>query len=260
VDLRAFFKLAWCNGHDVLVRKGIGEGGIPSAGIFFLSVGVPMKHPYRIAVTGTHGVGKTTLCNNLVKHFTDKGLRVHLIEEVARKSPLGINKDFNAASAYWIACKQICLELEAQYSGCDVIISDRMMNDPLFYLRDIFWNDDTDIFHMMDHFINELSWTLYDKIVWVACDNIPIEEDGIRDTETNWQLKLDDRFKKDYGLHSHYEYKPTVINLRQKEIFDGLDLSCFEPDWSGVERQREERGFYNLDFIQSGMDRSQLCP
>jgi len=46
----------------------------------------------KLAFIGTHGVGKTTLCYDLGALLKKRGLHVDLVKEVARLSPLPINR------------------------------------------------------------------------------------------------------------------------------------------------------------------------
>ena len=46
----------------------------------------------KIAFIGTHGVGKTTLCYDLAALLKRQGLNVDVVKEVARLSPLPINR------------------------------------------------------------------------------------------------------------------------------------------------------------------------
>ena len=44
--------------------------------------------PMKIALIGSHGVGKTTLCFELAAEFKRRGADVEMVREVARSSPL----------------------------------------------------------------------------------------------------------------------------------------------------------------------------
>jgi len=46
----------------------------------------------KIAFIGTHGVGKTTLCYDLAAVLKRRGLDTDIVKEVARLSPLPINR------------------------------------------------------------------------------------------------------------------------------------------------------------------------
>ena len=46
----------------------------------------------KLAFIGTHGVGKTTLCYDLAAALKKQGVNVDIVKEVARLSPLPINR------------------------------------------------------------------------------------------------------------------------------------------------------------------------
>lgn len=86
----------------------------------------------RIAIEGTHGVGKTTLARCLINSFKD--LSVTLNSQIARSLiengyPLG--KEATAASYVQYIIAQ--LRAEEQAKECDLFISDRTLLDPLAY-------------------------------------------------------------------------------------------------------------------------------
>ena len=46
----------------------------------------------KVALIGTHGVGKTTLCYELAARLKRRDVEVELVREVARRCPLPINR------------------------------------------------------------------------------------------------------------------------------------------------------------------------
>jgi molybdopterin-guanine dinucleotide biosynthesis protein len=46
----------------------------------------------KVAFIGSHGVGKTTLCYDLASLLKRQGVNVDIVKEVARLSPLPINR------------------------------------------------------------------------------------------------------------------------------------------------------------------------
>ena len=87
----------------------------------------------KIAVIGTHGIGKTTLVTNLYLYTLEHASNSRVICEVARECPLGINEHFTPESAVWIATEQVKRELDAKAKGADFILCDRSAVDPLVY-------------------------------------------------------------------------------------------------------------------------------
>jgi predicted ATPase len=87
----------------------------------------------KLAFIGTHGVGKTTLCYDLASRLKRQDRVVELVMEVARKSPLPINRDTTVAAQSWILHTQIAEEIAAQATG-GIVICDRSVLDNYAYL------------------------------------------------------------------------------------------------------------------------------
>ena len=86
----------------------------------------------RVAIAGSHGVGKTTLACSLANHYKD--LKVTLNTQIARSLirkgyPLG--KEATAESYVQYIIAQLSAEQDS--SNCDLFISDRTLLDPLSY-------------------------------------------------------------------------------------------------------------------------------
>lgn len=87
----------------------------------------------KIAFIGTHGVGKTTLCYDLGAALKKRGLHVDLVKEVARLSPLPINRKTSLEAQMWILTTQIAEEIRSS-SNHEVVICDRSVLDNYAYL------------------------------------------------------------------------------------------------------------------------------
>lgn len=87
----------------------------------------------KIALIGTHGVGKTTLCYDLAARMKRRNLDVEVVREVARRCPLPINQETTEAAQQWILHTQICWEIEASASH-EVVLCDRSVLDNYCYL------------------------------------------------------------------------------------------------------------------------------
>ena len=88
----------------------------------------------RIAITGTHGVGKTSLAYALFDKFTELNIKASLNTKLARSLiekgyPLG--KEATSESYIQYIISQLRAEQTAE--KCDVFISDRTLLDPLSY-------------------------------------------------------------------------------------------------------------------------------
>lgn len=87
----------------------------------------------KLAFIGTHGVGKTTLCYDLASRLKRQDRVVELVMEVARKSPLPINRDTTIAAQSWILHTQIAEEIAASATEA-IVICDRSVLDNYAYL------------------------------------------------------------------------------------------------------------------------------
>ena len=83
-----------------------------------------------IAITGTHGTGKTTLVNKLEKNHLESGEKVYVVREVARSCPYKLGT-IDAQEYIWRT--QMGLETRAMRQDVDTILLDRMTIDNLIY-------------------------------------------------------------------------------------------------------------------------------
>ena len=87
----------------------------------------------KIALIGTHGIGKTTLCFELAARLKRRNTDVDMVREVARRCPLPINESTDAAAQAWILHTQIAEEIEAS-SRYECVIADRSVLDNYCYM------------------------------------------------------------------------------------------------------------------------------
>ena len=87
----------------------------------------------KIAFIGSHGVGKTTLCFDLAAILKRQGLSVDIVKEVARLSPLPINRKTSLDAQTWILTTQIAEEIRSA-SQHQVVVCDRSVLDNYAYL------------------------------------------------------------------------------------------------------------------------------
>lgn len=161
-----------------------------------------------IAITGTHGTGKTTLSFQLAAEYKKLGANVKIIQEVARSCPFPLNEHMTRETALWIYHEHSKKELEACRDH-DVVICDRTSFDSFVYAESL----DIDLLHGIkcvakDHLYD------YDQIYFVRPKiSSGIIPDGVRSTNIKFQADIDYIFEK----HLTYATK-TVINSSQ--IFD----------------------------------------
>jgi len=137
----------------------------------------------KVALIGTHGVGKTTLCFEIAARLKRQDVDVELVREVARRCPLPINRDTSLASQGWILHTQMAWELEAE-AGHPLVLCDRSVLDNYCYLV-----------HAAGP---QASWEpllaawlpTYDLLIKVPIWTTP-RWDGVRDTDLAFQRDID---------------------------------------------------------------------
>src|SRR6202451_4620084 len=87
----------------------------------------------KLALIGTHGVGKTTLADELCSLLKKSQHNVELVTEVARHSPFPVNAATTIEGQLWILHAQIAAELDAGRRAPQVI-ADRSVLDNYCYL------------------------------------------------------------------------------------------------------------------------------
>jgi len=87
----------------------------------------------KLAFIGTHGVGKTTLCYDVVAALKRRGVNADMVKEVARLSPLPINRQTSLDAQIWILMTQVAEEIRSA-SQHEVVVCDRSVLDNYAYL------------------------------------------------------------------------------------------------------------------------------
>ena len=136
----------------------------------------------KVAVTGVHGSGKTTLVNKLEKDYLESDAHAYVVREVARKCPYKLG---TIESQEWIWQEQMAAEKHAMTQDVDVIITDRTVMDNLMYYHAII--EDIDNAH--DWWESFYRWqTLYEEAkAWM-----PTYDQVIRLPLNLEYLKVDD--------------------------------------------------------------------
>lgn len=145
----------------------------------------------KIAVIGTHGVGKTTLAMGTAAIAKKSGSNVKLISETARDCPFPLNKNFTKESALWIYHRQMQRELEAT-KNYPTVICDRSVIDSFMYAEAMGLNKSLD---MCSSFLAAREWMkTYDKLIYVQIGSKEPSHDGVRDLDLEFQKKVEDCF------------------------------------------------------------------
>jgi AAA domain-containing protein len=87
----------------------------------------------KLALIGTHGVGKTTLAYEICSLLKKADHNVELVTDVARRSPFPLNESTSIEGRLWILHAQIAKELDASVRARH-LICDRSVLDNYCYL------------------------------------------------------------------------------------------------------------------------------
>lgn len=179
----------------------------------------------KIAIIGTHGIGKTTLAYMLAAKAQKKGYSVSVIQEVARMSPFPLNDDFTVDSAQWIITSQINRELNAKASKVNCLICDRSAYDPICYLDA--GSHQNDSYEKIRLYAEEWLKT-YDKILFVIPDGVKLSDDGFRSLDAEFQNKVHEEFQKLYINFNNDRIMQIHSSCIFKDCLDDLYNSVFE--------------------------------
>jgi len=137
----------------------------------------------KLALIGTHGVGKTTLAYETCSLLKKADHNVELVTEVARRSPFPVNEATTLESQLWILHGQIAAELDAA-ARAPHVICDRSVLDNYCYL--------VNKFGRQPHLEQWLEWWMRSYSLLVAvpplADGIP--PDGFRSENLEFQHRI----------------------------------------------------------------------
>jgi thymidylate kinase len=137
----------------------------------------------KLALIGTHGVGKTTLAYEVCSLLKKAHHNVELVTEVARQSPFPVNAETTLSGQLWILHTQIAAELEASLRA-PIVITDRAVLDNYCYLVNKFGRQlDLEAW---------LGWWMasYSLLVGVPPVEEAIPRDGFRSEDRAFQLRI----------------------------------------------------------------------
>ena len=132
--------------------------------------------PAKIAFIGSHGVRKTAAVASFAATMSRAGRSWHLVREVVRHSPLGINEAATPEAQLWVLMTQVQQELELAPKA-EILITDRAVIDNFAYLLRA--SDGADPFGV-EPLVRSWSGT-YDLVVRLLPD-VELRADGVRST------------------------------------------------------------------------------
>jgi len=137
----------------------------------------------KVAFIGTHGVGKTTLCYDLAALLKRRGINADIVKEVARMSPLPINRRTSIDAQTWILMTQVAEEIRCE-SQADVVVCDRSVLDNYAYMA-LACGRQPEIERFVDYWLGTYDLLFKVPIVGEA------SPDGVRDTDTAFVGDID---------------------------------------------------------------------
>ncbi len=140
----------------------------------------------KLALIGTHGVGKTTLAYEICSLLKKAHYNVELVTEVARQSPFPVNAATTIEGQLWILHAQIAAELDAARRAPHVI-TDRAVLDNYCYL--------VNKFGRQPQLESWLAWWMdtYSILIGVPPVEANIPSDGFRSEDRAFQQRIHDQ-------------------------------------------------------------------
>lgn len=137
----------------------------------------------KLALIGTHGVGKTTLAFEVCSLLKKAHHNVELVAEVARRSPFPVNAATTFEGQLWILHAQIAAELDAG-GRAPMVVTDRSVLDNYCYLVNKFGRQAA-----LEPW---LAWWMnsYALLVGVPPGDAEIPRDGFRSEDRAFQMRI----------------------------------------------------------------------
>lgn len=138
----------------------------------------------KIAFIGSHGVGKTTLCYALAALLKRRGVHVDIVKEVARQSPLPINRQTSLDAQLWILTTQVAEEIRAANQHPWVVCDRSVIDNYAYLVRACGRLPAVEPF--VDHWMRT-----YDVLVKVPVLSDELQPDGVRDVDVEFVRSID---------------------------------------------------------------------
>lgn len=194
----------------------------------------------KIALIGTHGVGKTTLAFDICALLKKAGHNVELVTEVARRSPFPVNEATTLEGQLWILHAQIAAELVAAYRAPHVIC-DRAVIDNYCYLM-----NKSGPRPSLEPWLE--AWTTtYDILAHVPLADSPPPADGFRAEDRSFQERIDHLLQELLTRPPFRQFRERVLWLdRDRNRWAEQVFSAAEPIVARNERLSYQQQFLNF--------------
>jgi len=178
----------------------------------------------KIALIGTHGVGKTTLAYEICSLLKKADHNVELVTEVARRSPFPVNEATTLDGQLWILHAQIAAELDAA-ARAPHVICDRSVLDNYCYL--------VNKFGRQAQLESWLEWWMGTYTLLVAvppmADGIP--PDGFRSENLEFQHRIHDLIEQmlDEAPFRRLSERVLWLERRDRRVWGELIFAAATP-------------------------------
>ncbi len=175
----------------------------------------------KIAIIGSHFVGKTSLCRKLSKYLKERGHNVGFIGEMVRECPFPVNEMATVQAQDWIFEEQKRREAELGKRH-DILLLDRGVIDNYGYWLRVAQNLRLDggIIEKREKEVFEHS-TGYDLLLFLhPFDSEDIQNDNFRSVDPVWRKEMHDRVS-DIMRRFQSQSNIPVISIKgtEEEVF-----------------------------------------
>ena len=187
----------------------------------------------KLALIGTHGVGKTTLAYEICSLLKKANHNVELVTEVARRSPFPVNEATTLEGQLWILHAQIAAELDAA-ARAPHVICDRAVLDNYCYLVNKFGRQPR-LEQWLEWWMN--TYTLLVAVPPLA-DGIP--PDGFRSENLEFQQRIHDLLSELLSEAPFYPLRDRVLWLerRDRRVWGEIIFAAAAPKLRPAEHAR----------------------
>jgi thymidylate kinase len=182
----------------------------------------------KLALIGTHGVGKTTLAFETCSLLKKANYNVELVTEIARQSPFPVNAATTLEGQLWILHAQIAAELEAAQRAPHVIC-DRAVLDNYCYL--------VNKFGRQPQLEPWLAWWMqtYSILIGVPAFAEGITPDGFRSEDRAFQQRIETILKELLTSDPFQEISTRVkwLDPRERQVWGERIFATAIPHLNG---------------------------
>ncbi len=188
----------------------------------------------KIIITGSHGVGKTTLSKQIIEYLNRSN--IHKFQDITKvsnrnlnkfeyledapaqalKMGFKMNKESNLETELWIFAKQ--LEMEMNYPKNTV--GDKGFIDLLAYAFYLF-KDDQNLLNILRR-IAIPKINTYDLVIYLPTGEFPIPDDGKRSLDPIFQSNIDNEIIK--IMHEHKINYTRIVGSTELRLRKAIEL------------------------------------